>query len=119
MKTKIALVLLLVSVLPAAAAPPVPIVLGHGANSCTDYAQGRLVAQQLDNSYFDWAQGFMSAMNTMLASQKNSTHNVYRLSDDGMKKALQAYCNAHPADMFEVAVTKVFLAQPETPAPSP
>jgi len=117
MKIKLAFAFLLASALPAAAAGPLPIVLGHGANTCTDYTEGRLVAKQVENSYFDWAQGFMSAMNVMQAAAKTPTRNVMHLSDDNMKKALQTYCAGHPADLFVIAVTKTFQALPETPVP--
>jgi hypothetical protein len=120
MKTKLAIAFLLASVLPAVAAPaPAPLIVGHGANSCTDFSEGRLMALQVENSYYDWAQGYMSALNTMLSIEKSPTHSLARITDDNQKKALQAYCTAHPADAFMIAVTKVFFNIPETPAPKP
>lgn len=117
MKTKLAIAFLIASALPAAAAGPLPIVLGRGVNSCIDYTQGRLAALQVENSYFSWAQGYMSALNITLSNQKLATRNVYHFSDDNMKKALQTYCTAHPADLFLVAVTKTFTELPEIPVP--
>ena len=120
MKTKLAFVFLLASALPAAAAAtPVPIVVGHGTNSCTDFSEGRLIALQVENSYYDWAQGYMSALNTVAAAQKTPTRNIARITDDKQKKALQTYCSAHPTDSFMAAVTKIFFDIPETPAPKP
>lgn len=121
MKTKLAFAFLLASALPAlGAAPlPTPIVVGHGTNSCTDYSEGRVMALQVENSYYDWAQGYMSALNTLAVAQKTPTRNITRISDDNQKKALAAYCSAHPADSFVVAVTKVYFNVPETPAPKP
>ena len=43
---------------------------------------------------------------------KNPTHNVVHLTDDDMKKQLQTYCTAHPADLFVIAVTKIFESLP-------
>lgn len=121
MKIKLAFAFLLASLLPASAAAPIPtpIVVGHGVNSCTDYSEGRLIALQVENSYYDWAQGYMSALNTMAAAQKTPTRNITRVTDDNQKKALAAYCSAHPTDTFVVAVTKVYFNIPETPAPKP
>ena len=120
MKTKLAIAFLFASGLPAmAASVPAALAVGHGTNSCTDFNEGRVIALQVENSYYDWAQGYMSGLNAMLTAQKSTTHGLGRISDEKQKKALETYCTAHPGDSFLVAVTKVFYNTPETPAPTP
>jgi hypothetical protein len=103
----------IVSVTPVLAAPL--FITGHGADSCAEFAQSRVIAPTVEESYWVWAQGFMSGVNTIFLTQKLDSYNLAATSEDDQKKALRDYCSAHPNDNFETAVVKMQFAFPKTP----
>ena len=102
--------------LPAAASAQAIITTGHGLDLCSDLVQSRVLGANVETSYFDWAQGYMSGVNTMLGTAKAPTHNLNAKSDAAQKKMLLDYCTAHPTEPYQSAVVKMLFTFPSVPA---
>ena len=83
--------------------------MGWGTVTCTAFANmyrgdPKLVEEHL----FDWAQGFMSGINSALIGDSGLSKNLNSMSIDQQKRAIRAYCNDHPLANYIDAIWDLF-----------
>lgn len=104
----------------AAASPVVAAdgssLTGVGAATCTDFYQGYMAIPQVEDSYFAWAEGFMSGLNSMMSADKQPTRDLSAMTMDAEKAYLRDYCSSHSADTYPSAVAKLFFSLKQVPA---
>jgi hypothetical protein len=89
--------------------------MGVGTSSCAEF--GKLYAQNpqiWENTYFSWAQGFMSGLNSALLKANGTSRNMNVITTDAQERRIRFYCNAHPLAMYEQAVFDLFNDMPMT-----
>ena len=107
----VALAILTFGALPSVGAPSAGRGLGAGT-SCAEYGEFYKKAQQeTDNSFFSWAQGFMTGMNTVRIGEKQSFVDLGIMDQDAQIKWLHTYCDAHPLAIFMKAVVSLYSKQ--------
>src|SRR5271155_4780470 len=85
----------------ASAADETAAVMGYGVATCAQFAQDYQINTAVENSYFNWAQGFMSALNLAAGMGKGSTRDLNALRTDDQKAYVRTYCSSHPLDEFQ------------------
>ena len=93
---------------PAAAADN-PLTAGLGWTTCGQFLQ----KPQMEDSYFEWAQGFMSGRNSMFGITNTIPKNLIGLPLKEQKAIIRSYCVKHPADMYDGAVPGLYAALPK------
>jgi hypothetical protein len=92
---------------------------GPGAFTCGKFANEYLRNPVLtEGVYFTWAQGFMSAMNMVNASEGGDGRKFYHDLEgpfETQKSKLRAYCNAHPLSYFVDAEMDLLGSLPVKP----
>jgi hypothetical protein len=61
-----------------------------------------------ENTYFDWAEGFMSGMNWIDVKHDRTSKDIMSLSTADQKQLIRNYCNEHPLASFWEAVIDVY-----------
>ena len=69
---------------------------GPGAQNCGEFAFDLRVNRNTENTYFDWAEGFISGMNWIDAMTDHTAKNIMALSIADQKQVIRNYCNDHP-----------------------
>src|SRR6516164_8038693 len=69
---------------------------GPGAQTCGEFAFDYRVNRNTENTYFDWAEGFISGMNWIDAMTDHTAKNIMALSIADQKQVIRNYCNDHP-----------------------
>jgi hypothetical protein len=67
-----------------------------GARTCGEFAFDYRVNRNTENTYFDWAEGFISGMNWIDAMTDHTAKNIMALSIADQKQVIRNYCNDHP-----------------------
>jgi hypothetical protein len=91
---------------------------GAGAHTCGKFASDYLRNPEIvEGIYYDWAQGFMSAMNFhFVVDGVKGRKGYYDLDDMKQNKAkLRTYCNAHPLASYMDAVIDLLGSLPVKP----
>jgi hypothetical protein len=90
------------------------VLMGMGADSCGNFAsQYRLSASVAETSYFAWAQGYMSGLNTMIsAAGKTAPRDLNGLAVANQEARIRSYCDQHPLGNYVDAVMDLYGALP-------
>jgi hypothetical protein len=67
-----------------------------GAQTCGEFAFDLRVNRNTENTYFDWAEGFISGMNWTDVMNDHTAKNIMALSVADQKQLIRDYCNEHP-----------------------
>jgi hypothetical protein len=86
--------------------------MGFGVDSCAEFSQRFQVNISIENTYFDWAQGFMSGANTLAQAEKLNSHDLSALTVEDEKSRIRSYCAAHPLNNYYEAVIDVLGGLP-------
>jgi hypothetical protein len=96
----------------ANAADDTAVAMGFGVQTCAQFAQDYQRETYVENSYFNWAQGYMSGLNTAFALAHASTRDLNAVRTDDEKARIRGYCSDHPLDEVEVAVADLYFSLP-------
>jgi len=87
---------------------------GDGGRSCDQFAkQYRVAPRDTEDSYFSWAEGFMSGRNYALVDlavqgNKQLIRDLGSIGPDTQKLLIRQYCNENPSMLYVAAVLKLF-----------
>jgi hypothetical protein len=97
----------------ASAQQPQAAWMGAGTSTCAEYAQAyRRDPDDADNTYFNWAQGFMSGLNEEQRTLKKPAHNLKALPISEQLDYLRLFCDQKPLLPYAAAVLNLFRALP-------
>jgi hypothetical protein len=85
---------------------------GPGAQTCGEFAFDLRVNRNTENTYFDWAEGFISGMNWADAINDHTAKNIMALSVADQKQVIRDYCNEHPLASYVEAVLDLYNRLP-------
>ena len=87
---------------------------GPGAQTCGEFAFDLRVNRNTENTYFDWAEGFISGMNWIDAMTHHTAKNIMALSVEDQKQVIRSYCNEHPLPPYWEAVIDLYNKLPNS-----
>ena len=87
---------------------------GPGARTCEEFAFDLRVHRNTENTYFDWAEGFISGMNWIDAMTGHTAKNIMALSVEDQKQVIRSYCNEHPLVPYWEAVIDLYNKLPNS-----
>src|SRR5690348_732225 len=71
--------------------------MGLGVSTCAKFAEMyKLSPDQAELSFFTWAQGFMSGLNSVLLVRRQPFTNLAAWDTDRQEQYLRYYCSDHP-----------------------
>jgi hypothetical protein len=109
---RIAVALILASSLFAVRAYAVEGAVGQGSEVCADLTKKVTASPVLmTQTYFPWAQGYMSGVNGVLIANGRSYRDLTK-DPAGQQKALLDYCAHRPKSSFLDAVIAVYETRP-------
>jgi hypothetical protein len=96
-------------------------IMGIGTQTCGQYADVyRMSPTVADNSYFSWAQGYMSGINLGFIANGGKSKNLNSISPEEQRHTLRQYCDEHPLAQYNKAVldllTRFQAMSPDKPA---
>lgn len=96
------------------AAPPNGVMgdLDVGACSRAEVREEIKGGPQVRGVYFSWAQGYMSALNTVSSGANQQVRDLAAKSAKDQTQHLQAFCDRHPLYAYREAVISLILAPP-------
>ena len=66
----------------------------------------------MEDYYFEWAQGYMTAVNAMFGVAKTLPKDLTATKFSVQKKIISDFCKSHPAMEYEAAVPEVYVSLP-------
>jgi hypothetical protein len=87
---------------------------GPGVRTCGEFAFDYRVNLNTENTYFDWAEGFMSGMNRTDVMNDHTAKNIMALSTADQKQVIRNYCNEHPLAPYWEAVIDLYDRLPHS-----
>lgn len=109
---RVAAALILASSLFAAEAFAAEGAVGQGSEVCADLTKKLTASPALmTQTYFPWAQGYMSGVNGVLIANGRSYRDLTK-DPAGQQKALLDYCARRPKSTFLDAVIAIYEARP-------
>ena len=112
MKRSLIMLYALTFPLPALAAGNTPLATGLGTTSCDQFTKSVLSSPRMEDSYFEWAQGYMTGMNSMFGFSKTLPKDLTAMKFSVQKNVIRNYCKSHPLDLYEGAVPAVYVLLP-------
>jgi hypothetical protein len=90
--------------------------MGFGTSTCAMFNNSY---RGLEETYFVWAQGFMSGMNFALSIDPTGGRyaDLSAKSISEQKTYIRLYCHNHPSDAYLQAVLNLYSELPFAPAP--
>jgi hypothetical protein len=82
-------------------------IQGAGATSCAEFAKIYQVDPQIEDAFFDWALGFMSAMNASVMVRDKPPRELAGVLVD-QKRALRSYCANNPLKNYMDGVMEFY-----------
>jgi len=80
------------------------IYVGFGASRCDEFRDKCMrFGNEIENAYFDWAQGFISGVNEVI-SKKGNIIDVEIQSLEWQKAYIRNYCESKPNELYAHAV---------------
>jgi hypothetical protein len=79
-------------------------IKGGAVHSCGDFANAYRSNTIAEDLWFQWAEGFMSGLNTKQITINGNSQNLNSISDQEQKSFIRRYCNEHPLDDYVSAV---------------
>ena len=86
---------------------------GAGAVSCAQYAKAyQMNPDQIDDLFFNWALGFMSAVNVITGTMDGTSRDLAAKTQNEMKRYFRQYCNDHPLADYATGVLELMRSLP-------
>jgi hypothetical protein len=82
---------------------------GAGAATCAQFAQNYHADPSIESVFFQWALGYMSAINDRTQDQDGSYVDLDALSNEQQLAQIRQFCNDNPLDYYRNAVLYVFV----------
>jgi hypothetical protein len=93
---------------PVIAKEPV-LQMGAGYTTCGQYAKNyKSIGKVADFAYFEWAQGFMSAVNLARIYNHAETKDLNSMPVENQWRWLRSYCDKHPLAEYYEGVKELF-----------
>jgi hypothetical protein len=92
---------------------------GIGNESCAQFASQYQLSTHSETLYFEWAQGFMSGLNTeKLYEGHLTTQDLSSIPVEQQRSFLRTYCDEHPLTDYSKGVLELYmqLAPDQVPA---
>ena len=90
------------------------VLSGPGAQTCGEFAFDLRVNRNTENTYFDWAEGFISGMNWTDVMNGHTAKDIMALSVADQKQVIRNYCNEHPLASYWEAVIDLYNRLPKS-----
>jgi hypothetical protein len=90
---------------------PVYLLMGGGVWPCSKFNNDRRT-EAFEDMYFQWAQGFMSAVNATSANDLGKYVDLNALTIGEQKSTLRTYCKQHPEERYTKAVWHLLEQMP-------
>ena len=85
--------------------------MGGGISTCASFAQDYASSPKaVENDYYEWAEGFMTAMNEAAMAGKRKAVDLTSISQDAQMMLIRRYCDKHPLAMYMEAVQDVYAS---------
>lgn len=87
---------------------------GAGNNTCGKFAEDyRKAPEQIEKSYFTWAQGFVTGLNTSVVGElKKPGRDVVGIPLADQMAFVRTYCNEHPLAYYWQAALELYRLFP-------
>jgi hypothetical protein len=92
--------------------------MGVGALSCAQFAEDYRKDTTTEQTYFTWAQGYMSGLNAGTENANKVSVDLHSKTLVDQKIAIREYCAAHPLAQYALSVTATWAAMPGNPPPN-
>jgi hypothetical protein len=94
-------------------------IMGYGALTCAQFGQDYQKSVDVESQFYNWAQGFMSGLNTGTTVAEKGTVDLHATSIVNQKQKLREYCDEHPLSAYSLAVTVLWASLPIVPYSAP
>jgi hypothetical protein len=94
------------------------VMQGFGGLTCGEFAKHYAIAPDIEDSYFAWAQGFMSATNLATVTASHVYRNLGASTTKAQMSFLRNYCDQHPLADYESAVMELLRSLPMNNMPA-
>jgi hypothetical protein len=84
---------------------------GGGTWPCSKFNEDRQTTE-FEGLYFDWAQGFMSAVNVSTANNDGKYVDLNALTIGEQKSAIRTFCKMHPEKTYTMAIWHLMEQMP-------
>jgi hypothetical protein len=112
MKRSLIMLYILAFPLPTLAAGNTPLATGLGMTSCDQFTKSIQSSPTMEDTYFEWAQGYMTGMNSMLGFTKAPPKDLTAMTFSTQKNVIRDFCKSHPRMEYEAAVPAVYVLLP-------
>lgn len=86
---------------------------GAGMRTCAQFAKDYAAnPTRIEELYFIWAEGFMSALNLSTAANDGFYKDFSRGDEASWKLHIRSYCNAHPLTQYGMAAMDLLNSLP-------
>ena len=110
---RLVVLVVLVAIQSSSAASDEAYAMGPGANSCAKFAKDLAIDPMvIEATYFSWAQGYMSGMNSISDVIAARTRDLQAKSTVDERGAIRAFCDAHPLKLYMEAVLTLYRSLP-------
>jgi hypothetical protein len=111
----VAVIAACVALAPANAKEKNLLIMGHGTATCAQFA-AVYDDPIMEDAFFDWGQGFLSAMNvSLVGTGSKTTKNLASSAIETQKLAIRKFCDQHPSQRYSDAVMNLFNSLKEEP----
>jgi hypothetical protein len=83
---------------------------GLGVQTCEQFARDDAENPRIEDSYFAWAQGYMTGLNVARTLHKLSPKNLNSWTKEDQEAFVHNYCDQHPVAKYAEAAFTLFHA---------
>jgi hypothetical protein len=83
--------------------------VGSGMSTCGQFAQKYAQHTVVEEIFFQWAQGYMTAINAAAAKEAGVIKDLNSYSTEDQMATIREYCNDHPLATYQDAVGDLML----------
>jgi len=112
MKCILTALYILTTPLSAFAAGNSPLATGLGMTSCDQFLKSIRASPEMEDKYFEWAQGYMAGMNAMFGPARFQPKDLTAMKFPAQKTIIRDFCKSHPVEDYETAVPGVYALLP-------
>lgn len=112
MKRMVTALYILTASTPALAAGNTPLATGLGMTSCDQFIKSVQSSPKMEDTYFEWAQGFMTGMNSTFGPAKTWPKDLTAMKFPAQKAIIRNFCKSNPREEYEAAVPAVYILLP-------
>jgi hypothetical protein len=112
MKRIVTALCILTAPMPALAAGNTPLATGLGMTDCDQFTKSIQSSPSMEDTYFEWAQGYMAGMNAMFGPARTQPRDLTAMAFSAQKAIIREFCKSNPHDWFEGAIPAVYVLLP-------